>query len=58
MKRKRIMIVITVDLDPTPGAFHEAENAVALIEDQLNHSISHYNPKVELAGELLEESPH
>lgn len=39
---------VEVTLDPVPGAFHTAENALNWVQGILSASIEHYNPKVSL----------
>lgn len=42
----RIKLIVYVDLDNVPGAFHTKEDAVYQIEDILKRQIGHYNPIV------------
>lgn len=44
MLKKRIKLVLWVDLDPIPGAFHTPESAKECCESILKNSIPHYNP--------------
>ena len=48
MKRERVTINITVDLDPVPGWGHSAESWVEWLTATLNSMVGHYNPVVEL----------
>jgi len=47
MKRKRIKLVVWVDLDPVPGTFHTPESAKENVQAILKSSIPHYNPMLE-----------
>ena len=44
MERERVQILVEVDLDPIPGAFHTPDSALWQVEDILRGSIPHYNP--------------
>lgn len=46
MSRKRVHIVVTVDLDPVPGTFHEVDDHVQHINRVLNDVYPHYHPDV------------
>lgn len=46
MKGERIKLVVYVDLDPIPGAFHTKESAREIVEGTLKQRIEHYNPQV------------
>lgn len=46
MQRKRVDIIVTVDLDPIPGGFHTKEQAGDAILNILESHISHYHPDV------------
>ena len=48
MERKRIKLVVEVDLDPVPGAFHTKEDACFRIQQLLMNAIPHYDPATEL----------
>ena len=50
MKRDTELIV-TVTLDPIPGAFHTAESAREIVQWILKERIGHYSPRVEIAGD-------
>lgn len=47
--RRRVALVVFVDLDPVPGDFHTSESAVENVQEALNWSIGHYNPQVLMA---------
>ena len=47
MKRATELIV-TVDLDEIPGAFHTAESAKEIVQWILKERIGHYSPEVEI----------
>lgn len=47
MESKRVYVIVSVDLDPIPGAFHTVEDAEMRIYGLLERSIPHYNPKVQ-----------
>ena len=47
---KETIIEVRILLDPVPGWGHEATDHVKMLEEYLNASISHYNPKVKLLG--------
>lgn len=42
--RERVAIIVLVDLDPIPGAFHTMESAVNNVRGILEDRIPHYNP--------------
>lgn len=44
MERRRIQILVEVDLDPVPGSFHTGENTQEHIQHMLDGAIPHYNP--------------
>jgi hypothetical protein len=46
--RTQVTLIVKVDLDDVPGAFHTAEQAQRTIQYLLDQSIPHYNPEVEL----------
>lgn len=46
MNRERITLTVVLDLDPVPGAFHDAASARYHVEDILKGSIPHYDPVV------------
>jgi hypothetical protein len=48
MPRTRIKLEVYVDLDPTPGAMHEPEDARHAVGMILNDRIPHYHPSVRL----------
>lgn len=43
---ERIMLTVLIDLDPTPGSFHTAENAAMNVQAILLNTVGHYNPVV------------
>lgn len=59
MKRKRIKLVVWVDLDPIPGSFHTPESAKKNVEAILKDYIPHYNPMVQpVLNTTPEETPN
>lgn len=48
MERTRIKLAVFVDLDPVPGAFNTSEDVQSRIQNMLDHSIPHYNPKIDI----------
>lgn len=52
--RKRVALVVAVDLDPIPGNFHTEESAHGNIYGILWDRIPHYNPEVEIAPEVFQ----
>jgi hypothetical protein len=48
VERKRINLVVEVDLDPMPGAFYTPESAQRILQNYLLQAIGHYNPVVTL----------
>lgn len=56
MSPKRIPVIVYVDLDPIPGAFHTEESAVNNIRGILESSIPHYNPTTAFAPESLRDT--
>ena len=46
LKRKRIKLVVEVDLDPIPGGMYSRESARVAVQAILNDRIKHYNPTV------------
>lgn len=46
MERINVRLVVTVNLDPVPGVFHSIESARQCVQNILNESISHYDPRV------------
>jgi hypothetical protein len=55
--RKRVALVVWVDLDPVPGAFHEPVNARNHVQALLNLSVPHYNPRVLIDHSLSNQEP-
>lgn len=51
MDRKRIKILVEVDLDPVPGLFNKPEDWVKFIRRDLEDNTGHYNPTVKLLDE-------
>jgi hypothetical protein len=47
MSRRKTVLVIQVDLDSVPGAFHTPESAKNNIQAILDNAIPHYEPRVE-----------
>lgn len=52
--RKRVAIVVYVDLDPTPGAFNTEESALNNIRGILENVIPYYNPTTAFAPDSLQ----
>jgi len=46
MDRETTAVLVIVELDPIPGAFHTKEDAKERIEAMLLNNIGHYNPRV------------
>lgn len=53
---KRIALLVYVDLDPTPGAFHTEESAIGYVGVVLEQRLNHYNPKIMLAPDSFQPS--
>lgn len=47
--RKRVALIVHVDLDPVPGTMHTHESAQEVVKNLLINSIPHYWPEVHLA---------
>lgn len=45
-RRKRVALVVEVDLDPVPGWGNTAEDFRAYLQRNLDDGIGHYNPTV------------
>jgi hypothetical protein len=52
---KRIRLIVTVDLDRTPGTFNTPESVVRGMQSMLLSRIGHYNPVVQFAEEIVEK---
>ena len=50
--RRRVRLVVEVDLDPVPGWGNDPEHYVALTQRLLSDAINHYHPVVEFDGEV------
>lgn len=46
----RVPLIVWVDLDAVPGAFHTQESAQQNVQAILTNSIPHYNPETHLAA--------
>lgn len=46
MPTRKTVLLIQVDLDAVPGAFHTPESAKTHIQNILNGTIPHYDPQV------------
>jgi len=46
LRRKRVLLLVQVDLDPVPGWGNTAEDYRALTQRLLDDAIGHYNPTV------------
>lgn len=51
MERKRIRLIVEVDLDPVPGIMSTPVSAQSVIHSILSERISHYNPTISLTAE-------
>lgn len=47
---ERVAVIVYLNLDPVPGAFHDQESCREQIEDALKQVIPHYNPKAYIPG--------
>lgn len=47
--RRRVALVVYVDLDPIPTTFNTSESAVENVQEILEWSIGHYKPQVLMA---------
>jgi len=56
MDRKRVTLLVTMDLDPVPGAFHTESSAVDQTQRIMSQMIPHYNPEVLVAPDSLQPS--
>ena len=52
LSRRRVRLVVEVDLDPVPGWGNVAEDFRDGIQRHLDDSIPHYNPAVTVEGEV------
>lgn len=52
--RRRVSLILFVDLDPLPGSMYSQESAQNIIRFALRNRIEHYNPMVSLAPENLQ----
>lgn len=53
--RKRVALLVYVDLDPVPGgAFSDEDSALKLTADILDQRIGHYNPIVSFAPDSFQ----
>jgi hypothetical protein len=48
MDRIKVKLIVEVELDIIPGAFHTPESAQACVQAILTSRISHYNPRVQI----------
>lgn len=48
-RRKRVALVVFVDLDPIPGVMHTEDSAQQVVSTYLINNIGHYNPQVIVA---------
>lgn len=46
MARQRVMLEVSLDLDPVPGTFHTEESAKEQVKAMLLSMIPHYHPIV------------
>lgn len=52
MARRRVQILVEMDLDPVPGAYHEPEDALERVLRDLEWRTPHYHPTAELVKVL------
>lgn len=45
-ERKRIKMVLEINLDPVPGVFHTKEDARDIVDRILKNQLGHYDPSV------------
>lgn len=50
MPRERITLIIGIDLDPTPGAFHTKRDMERQVQQLLDQALPHYNPGVAVSS--------
>jgi len=55
MSRNRVALIVYVDLDPMPGAFHTEESAVNNVRGILESTIPWYNPDTAYMPETVKE---
>ena len=48
--RRKVTLVVTIDLDPVPGWGDNPDDYRALTQKLLTDSIGHYNPSVTIEG--------
>jgi len=46
MPTRKTVLLVQVNLDPVPGAFHTPQSAMSHIQTILDSSIPHYEPEV------------
>lgn len=51
MERKRIQLIVSVDLDPIPGSMHTKESARNIVAFALRNAVGSYNPIVSIPEE-------
>ncbi len=56
--KKRIAVIVYLDLDPVPGPFHTDESAKNNIQGILETYIDHYNPMVSHAPDDIQPYLH
>jgi hypothetical protein len=54
VKKKRNSYIVTIDHDPIPGWNNEPEDFQKWLQQYLQSTLGHYNPEVELLGEVIE----
>lgn len=55
MERHRVTLIVDIDLDPVPGAFHELEDMRMRVERMLNEAVPWYKPEVKTVTDLMKE---
>lgn len=56
MARRRVQILVEMDLDPVPGAYHEPEDALERVLRHLKRITPHYHPTATFV-EVIEPIP-
>lgn len=49
LSRPKVVLTVTIDIDPVPGAFDSADYIQRFVQRTLDDCIKHYNPKVVIA---------
>jgi len=48
MDREKVTLIVELELDPIPGAFHTPESAQRIIQNALDQFVSAYKPQVQI----------